>query len=125
MNDLIDRRSAIAYAISGMVRTEDGEKWIRTKEVRQSLLNMPPAQPERKRGIHGGGEVMKEVEERNPKNVVMEWAKSIQRSAYRGQQCLKERTATNTQKGIDSASDYFGEIIGQCNAILTVLDNTR
>jgi len=45
MSDLIDRKLAIAYAISGRVRTlptsEDGENWIRTKEVRESLLTMP------------------------------------------------------------------------------------
>ncbi len=54
MDDLINRQAAIAYAISGKVRTlptsEDGENWIRTKEVRQSLLTMPSAEPERKSG---------------------------------------------------------------------------
>lgn len=52
--DLIERQAAIAYAISGRVRTlpttEDGENWIRTAEVRQNLLTMPSAQPERKKG---------------------------------------------------------------------------
>jgi len=51
MSDLIDRQAAISYAISGRIRTlptsEDGENWIRTSEVRQSLLTMPSAQPER------------------------------------------------------------------------------
>ena len=55
MSDLIDRKLAIAYAISGRVRTfptgEDGENWIRTEEVRQSLLTMPSAQPEFAKGI--------------------------------------------------------------------------
>lgn len=50
MSDLIDRQAAISYAISGRIRTlptsEDGENWIRTSEVRQSLLTMPSAQPE-------------------------------------------------------------------------------
>lgn len=50
MDDLISRQAAIAYAISGKVRTlptsEDGENWIRTEEVRQSLLAMPSAEPE-------------------------------------------------------------------------------
>lgn len=44
MTDYIDRRSAIAYAISGIVRIKDGEKWIRVKEVKESLLNMPSVQ---------------------------------------------------------------------------------
>lgn len=54
MSDLIDRQAAIAYAISGRVRTlptsEDGEDWIRTEEVRQSLLTMPSAEQKRRKG---------------------------------------------------------------------------
>lgn len=50
MTDLIGRQAAIAYAISGRVRTlptsEDGENWIRTEDVRQSLLSMPSAEPQ-------------------------------------------------------------------------------
>jgi len=50
MSDLISRQAAIAYAISGRVRTlptsEDGENWIRTEDVRQSLLSMPSAEPQ-------------------------------------------------------------------------------
>lgn len=45
-DDLISRQAAIAYAIFGRTRTEDEEKWIRVQEVRESLLNMPSAQPE-------------------------------------------------------------------------------
>lgn len=48
--DIIYRQAAIASAISGRVRTlptsEDGEDWIRTSEVRESLLNLPSAEPE-------------------------------------------------------------------------------
>ena len=48
--DTISRQAALAYAISGRVRTlptsEDGENWIRTEDVRQSLLTMPSAEPE-------------------------------------------------------------------------------
>ena len=50
MSDYIDRQAAIAYAISGRIRalptSEDGEDWIRTEEVKQSLLNVPPAEVE-------------------------------------------------------------------------------
>ena len=50
MNDYIDRQAAIASAISGRIRTlptsEDGENWIRTAEVRQSLLDVPPIEAE-------------------------------------------------------------------------------
>ena len=44
MDDLISRQAAIGTAISGRVRTEDGEKWIRVNEVKDSLLSLPSAQ---------------------------------------------------------------------------------
>lgn len=50
MKDLINRERAIATAISGLVRTYDGDVWIRVKEVRKSLKEMPPSQPEPKKG---------------------------------------------------------------------------
>lgn len=47
--DLIDREYAIASACSGRIRalptTEDGENWIRVKEVRQSLKSVPAVIP--------------------------------------------------------------------------------
>ena len=43
-DDTISRQAAIAYAISGMTREFDGEKWIRVSEVRESLQTMPSAE---------------------------------------------------------------------------------
>ena len=47
--DLIEREYAIASACSGRIRalptTEDGENWIRVKEVRQSLKSVPVVIP--------------------------------------------------------------------------------
>lgn len=47
MAEYIDREAAIAYAISGRVRTlpttENGENWIRQEEVRESLKAVPAA----------------------------------------------------------------------------------
>lgn len=45
MSDLIDRQYAIATAIIGRTREIDGERWIRTSEVRESLKRCPTAQP--------------------------------------------------------------------------------
>lgn len=45
MDDLISRQAAIATAISGRVRTQDGEDWIRVSEVRESLYAAPSAEP--------------------------------------------------------------------------------
>ena len=39
MTDVIERNSAIAYAISGKVREIDGERWIRN--VRDGLMAVP------------------------------------------------------------------------------------
>jgi len=51
MSNLIDKQTAIASAISGRVRTEDGERWIRVSEVRENLMNVPIAYVvEQKRG---------------------------------------------------------------------------
>ena len=44
MSDLIDRQYAIATAINGRTREIDGERWIRTSEVRESLKRCPTAQ---------------------------------------------------------------------------------
>ena len=41
MDDLVSRQLAIATAISGRVRTQDGEDWIRVSEVRESLYAVP------------------------------------------------------------------------------------
>ena len=47
--DLIDRGYAIATACSGRIRvlptTEDGERWIRVEEVRESIKNAPTILP--------------------------------------------------------------------------------
>lgn len=43
MNDYIKREEAIGMAVSGRIRTEDGENWIRVEEVRESLKSVPAA----------------------------------------------------------------------------------
>lgn len=44
--DLIKRNLAIAYATSGLIRKIDGEDWIRTSEVKQSLNDVPTVEQE-------------------------------------------------------------------------------
>lgn len=47
MDEYIKRNSAIGWAVSGQIltfpHTEDGEKWIRVNEVRESLQSVPAA----------------------------------------------------------------------------------
>lgn len=45
-NDLIRRGLAISYATSDGVRIIDGEDWIKVSEVKQSLKDVPKAEPE-------------------------------------------------------------------------------
>lgn len=47
--DLIKRNLAIAYASSGLVRRIDGEEWIRTSDVKQSLNDVPTVESEVKK----------------------------------------------------------------------------
>lgn len=47
--DLIKRNLAIAYATSGLVRRIDGEEWIRTSDVKQSLNDVPTVEPKVKK----------------------------------------------------------------------------
>lgn len=44
-NDLIKRGLAISYAVSGLTRRIDGEDWIRSSDVRESLNDVPPGEP--------------------------------------------------------------------------------
>jgi len=44
---LIDKQYALASAVSGIVRTdENGENWIRTRDVRESIMNVPTIEAE-------------------------------------------------------------------------------
>ena len=45
MDDLISRQFALASASSGMIRTENGERWIRVNEVRESIMDAPTVEP--------------------------------------------------------------------------------
>lgn len=45
--ELINKQYALASAISGIVITdENGEKWIRTRDVRESIINVPTIEVE-------------------------------------------------------------------------------
>ena len=51
MRRYIDVGNAVSYAISGLTRYIDGEEWIRTNEVRESLRTMPTADV--RENVHG------------------------------------------------------------------------
>ena len=69
---------------------------------------------------------MKNTEEDNPRQIFVDWANSIYQSALNGKQRLKKSgNGKLSETDIDYASDYFGEIIGQCKAILSVLEKAR
>ena len=69
-------------------------------------------------------ELLTDQTEPNPKKMFTDWIASILLAAQNGKSCLKR--GDKTSKGdIDDASDYFGEIIGQCRAMNSVLKNVR
>ena len=51
MRRYIDVGNAVSYAVSGLTRYIDGEEWIRTNEVRESLRTMPTADV--RKNVHG------------------------------------------------------------------------
>ena len=60
----------------------------------------------------------------NPKKMFTDWVASILLAAQNGRACLKHGDKTS-KEDIDNASDYFGEIIGQCRAMNSVMKNVR
>lgn len=60
----------------------------------------------------------------NPKKMFTDWIASILLAAQNGKSYLKHGDKTS-KNDIDNASDCFGEIIGLCKAMNSVLKNVR
>lgn len=63
-------------------------------------------------------------QEPNPKKMFTDWTASILLAAQNGKSYLKHGDKTS-EYDIDNASDCFGEIIGLCRAMSSVLKNVR
>lgn len=64
---------------------------------------------------------MNDIQEKNPKQVLIDWVNNVRQSAWRAQEALRG----NSKKKEDIASDYIGEILGECKAMEAVLKNSN
>lgn len=65
-------------------------------------------------------EYMNQKEEKNPRQIFIDWAQNVRSYATRGNCALKQDDGSKS-KSIDTASDYFNSIIGACDTMLTIL----
>lgn len=69
-----------------------------------------------------------EDENKDPKKVLKDWVENVRHSAERGRSALKasESAVFNRTKKqyLDSALEDMYDILGQCKAMMTVLNNS-
>lgn len=65
-------------------------------------------------------EYMNQNEEKNPRQIFIDWAENVRQYATKGNYALKQDNGSKS-KSIDTASDYFNSIIGACDTMLTIL----
>ena len=66
-------------------------------------------------------EYMNQKEEKNPRQIFIDWAENVRQYATKGNYALKQ---DNGSKSKDTASDYFNSIIGACDTMLTILKSS-
>lgn len=67
--------------------------------------------------------------EKNPKQVLIDWVQNVENTANNLRDCLKSKKMTSSysferEGALDVASDYVYDILGQCKAMMTVLNNS-
>jgi len=62
--------------------------------------------------------------EKNPKQVLIDWVKNVNYAATCGKNALHANNGLSKEKKFDVASGQFERILGQCEAMMTVLDNS-
>ena len=70
-----------------------------------------------------GDRRMKE-KEKNPKQVLIDWVKNVNYAATCGKNALHANNGLSKEKKFDVASGQFERILGQCEAMMTVLNNS-
>ena len=64
-------------------------------------------------------------EEKNPKQILIDWVKGVRESAENAKGYINYVAAINGRtEDLDEASDCIADIIGQCKAMMTVLNNS-
>ena len=62
--------------------------------------------------------------EKNPKQVLIDWVKNVSYAATCGKNALHNNNGLSKEKKFDVASGQFERILGQCEAMMTVLNNS-
>lgn len=63
--------------------------------------------------------------EKNPKQVLIDWVGNVQSAAVNGRNVIHNNSGLNKDQKLDKSSDYFERIIGQCETMMTVLNNSN
>ena len=62
--------------------------------------------------------------EKNPKQVLIDWVGNVQTVAVNGRNVIHNNNGLNRDQKLDKSSDYFERIIGQCETMMAVLNNS-
>jgi hypothetical protein len=62
--------------------------------------------------------------EKNPKQILIDWVKNVNYAATYGKNAIHNSNGFSKEKKLDVASGQFERILGQCEAMMTVLDNS-
>lgn len=62
--------------------------------------------------------------EKNPKQVLTDWVKNVSCAATCGKNAIHGNNGLSKEKKLDVASGQFERILGQCDAMMTVLNNS-
>ena len=63
--------------------------------------------------------------EKNPKQVLIDWVGNVQTAAVNGRNVIHNNNGLNRDQKLDKSSDYFERIIGQCETMMAVLNNSN
>ena len=62
--------------------------------------------------------------EKNPKQVLIDWVTSVQHDASMGNSFIHTNSGCSKEDKLNEAAEYFSRILGQCQAMMTVLKNS-
>lgn len=62
--------------------------------------------------------------EKNPKQILIDWVKNVNYAATCGKNALRDNNGLTKEKKLDAAFGQFERILGQCEAMMTVLNNS-
>ena len=62
--------------------------------------------------------------EKNPKQILIDWVKNVNYTTTCGKNALHANNGLSKEKRLDVASGQFDRILGQCEAMMTVLNNS-